>query len=136
MEAAAWCGTAAASQGRIMTKMNCILVTACIVLIAFCTSGYALRCYHCENSPSLCKTNSTCLATEDTCLQMKFGKLRTSSCWKASQCSMNDIAEFFQLDNFDFFCCQHDLCNESAIPGLNKAAFSIASVLTMFWMLL
>ncbi|KQK73655.1 CD59 glycoprotein [Amazona aestiva] len=99
-------------------------------------TGYALRCYHCENSPSLCKTNSTCLATEDTCLQMKFGKLRTSSCWKASQCSMNDIAEFFQLDNFDFFCCQHDLCNESAIPGLNKAAFSIASVLTMFWMLL
>ncbi|XP_009576145.1 PREDICTED: CD59 glycoprotein [Fulmarus glacialis] len=119
-----------------MIKMNCVLLTACIVLVAFCSCGYTLRCYHCENSPSLCKTNSTCLAIEDTCLQMKFGKLRTSSCWKASQCSMNDIAEFFQLDNFEFFCCQHDLCNESAITGVNKAAFSIASVMTMLWMLL
>ncbi|KAM6073997.1 PREDICTED: CD59 glycoprotein [Chlamydotis macqueenii] len=116
--------------------MNCILVTVCIVLVAFCSSGYALRCYHCDNSPSLCKTNSTCLATEDTCLQMRFGKLRTSSCWKLSQCNVNDIAEFFQLDNFEFFCCQHDLCNESAITAVNKAALSIASVMTMLWVLL
>lgn len=70
------------------------------------------------------------------CLIFLVGKLRTSSCWKASQCSMNEIAEFFQLDNFDFFCCQHDLCNEGAITGLNKAAFSIASVMTVLWVLL
>ncbi|XP_075568985.1 CD59 glycoprotein isoform X3 [Pelecanus crispus] len=119
-----------------MGKMNCILLTTCIVLVAFCSCGYTLRCYHCENSPSLCKTNNTCLATEDTCLQVKFGKLRTSSCWKTSQCTINDIAEFFQLDNFEFFCCQHNLCNKSAITGVNKAAFSIASVMTMLWMLL
>ncbi|KAM9606025.1 CD59 glycoprotein-like isoform 3-T3 [Morphnus guianensis] len=123
-------------QARSMIKMNCVILTACIVLVAFCSCGYTLRCYHCENSPSLCKTNSTCVATEDTCLQMKFGKLRTFSCWKASQCSVNDIAEFFQLDNFEFFCCQHDLCNESTITRVNKAAFSIASVMTMLWMLL
>ncbi|XP_069660263.1 CD59 glycoprotein isoform X2 [Haliaeetus albicilla] len=123
-------------QARSMIKMNCVILTACIVLVAFCSCGYALRCYHCENSPSLCKTNSTCLASEDTCLQMKFGKLRTFACWKASQCSVNDIAEFFQLDNFEFFCCQHDLCNESTITRVNKAAFSIASVMTMLWMLL
>ncbi|NXK91139.1 CD59 protein, partial [Formicarius rufipectus] len=96
--------------------------------------GYTLRCYHCENSPSLCRTNSTCLMNEDTCLQMKFGKLRTFSCWKASQCSMNEIAESFQLDNFEFFCCQHDLCNEGAVPGVNKAALSVASVLALLWM--
>ncbi|KAM7108555.1 CD59 glycoprotein isoform 1-T2 [Ciconia maguari] len=119
-----------------MIKMNCVVLTTCIILVAFCSCGYTLRCYHCENSPSLCKTNSTCLANEDTCLQMKFGKLRTSSCWKSSQCSVNDIAEFFQLDNFEFFCCQRDLCNESTITGVNKAAFSIASVMTMLWMLL
>ncbi|XP_031968528.1 CD59 glycoprotein isoform X1 [Corvus moneduloides] len=123
-------------KGRSMTKMNYILLTACIVLIAFCGSGYTLRCYHCDNSPSVCRTNSTCLTTEDTCLQIKFGKLRTFSCWKASQCSVNEIADFFQLDNFEFFCCQHDLCNESAITGVNKAAFSIASVMAMLWMLL
>ncbi|NXA97255.1 CD59 protein, partial [Melanocharis versteri] len=117
-----------------MTKMNCILLTACIVLIAFCCSGYTLRCYHCDNSPTVCRTNSTCLTTEDTCLQMKFGKLRTFSCWKASQCSVNEIADFFLLDNFEFFCCQHDLCNESAITGVNKAAFSIASVMAVLWM--
>uniref|UniRef100_G1NCQ9 CD59 glycoprotein n=1 Tax=Meleagris gallopavo TaxID=9103 RepID=G1NCQ9_MELGA len=98
--------------------------------------GYALRCYHCENSPSLCKTNSTCLSNEDTCLQMRFGKLRTFSCWKLSQCNVNDIAVFYQLDNFDYFCCQQDLCNEGAVTGVNKAAFSIASVMAMLWMLL
>ncbi|NXP81002.1 CD59 protein, partial [Ramphastos sulfuratus] len=117
-----------------MRKMNCILLTACLALVAFCSSGAALRCYHCENSPALCKTNSTCLPNEDTCLQMKFGKLRTSSCWKISQCSMNDIAEFFQLDHFDFFCCQYDLCNEGAMTGVDKAAFSIASVVTILRM--
>ncbi|OXB71421.1 UNVERIFIED_CONTAM: hypothetical protein H355_008333 [Colinus virginianus] len=69
-----------------MIKMNCVLLTACIVLFAFSSSGYALRCYHCENSPSLCKTNSTCLSNEDTCLQMRFGRytdLQTSgSTWQ------------------------------------------------------
>ncbi|XP_032548305.1 CD59 glycoprotein [Chiroxiphia lanceolata] len=119
-----------------MTKMNFILLTACIVLVAFCSFGSTLRCYHCENSPSLCRSNSTCLTNEDTCLQMKFGKLRTFSCWKFSQCNMNEIAEFFQLDNFEFFCCQHDLCNEGAITEVNKAAFSVASVMAMLWMLL
>ncbi|NXG09962.1 CD59 protein, partial [Sakesphorus luctuosus] len=117
-----------------MTKMNFALLTTCIVLVAFCGSGYALRCYHCENSPSLCRSNSTCLMNEDTCLQMRFGKLRTFSCWKASQCSMNEIAEFFQLDNFEFFCCQHDLCNEGAITEVNKAAFSVASAMALLWM--
>ncbi|XP_005531834.2 PREDICTED: CD59 glycoprotein [Pseudopodoces humilis] len=123
-------------KARSMTKMNCILLTTCIVLIAFCGSGYTLRCYHCDNSPTVCRTNSTCLTTEDTCLQLKFGKLRTFSCWKASQCSVNEIADSFLLDNFEFFCCQHDLCNESVITGVNKAAFSIASVMAMLWMLL
>lgn len=123
-------------QGRSMIKMNCVLLTACIVLLAFSSSGYALKCYHCENSPSLCKTNSTCLSNEDTCLQMRFGKLRTSSCWKLSQCNVNDIAVFYQLDNFDYFCCQQDLCNEGAVTGVNKAAFSIAPVMAMLWMLL
>ncbi|XP_035408241.1 CD59 glycoprotein [Cygnus olor] len=119
-----------------MVKMNCFLLTVCIVLVAFCSSGYALRCYHCENSPSLCKTNNTCLSTEDACLQMRFGKLRTSSCWKMSQCNVNDIAVFYQLDNFEYFCCQQDLCNESTVTAVNKAAFSIVSVMTMLWMLL
>ncbi|XP_014804388.1 PREDICTED: CD59 glycoprotein [Calidris pugnax] len=119
-----------------MIKMNCILLSACLVLVAFCSSGYALRCYHCDNSPTLCKSNSTCLPNEDTCLQLKFGKLRTSACWKASQCSVNDIAEYFQLDNFEFFCCQHDLCNGGAITGVNKAALTLASAVTMLWMLL
>ncbi|XP_048805825.1 CD59 glycoprotein [Lagopus muta] len=129
-------GAVRSRQGRSMIKMNCVLLTACIVLLAFSSSGYALRCYHCENSPSLCKTNSTCLSNEDTCLQMRFGKLRTSSCWKLSQCNVNDIAVFYQLDNFDYFCCQQDLCNEGAITGVNKAAFSIASAIAMLWMLL
>ncbi|KAI1232764.1 CD59 glycoprotein [Lamprotornis superbus] len=101
------------------------------------TPGFARgRCYHCDNSPTLCRTNSTCLTTEDTCLQLKSGKLRTFSCWRTSQCRTNEIANAFMLDNFEFFCCQQDLCNESTITGVNKAAFSIASVMAMLWMLM
>ncbi|NXB75457.1 CD59 protein, partial [Donacobius atricapilla] len=117
-----------------MTKVNCILLAACVVLIAFCGSGYTLRCYHCENSPTLCRTNSTCLPTEDTCLKLEFGKLRTYSCWKMAQCNSNAIADAFLLDNFKYYCCQRDLCNESAITGVNKAAFGIASVMAVLWM--
>ncbi|KFP83428.1 CD59 glycoprotein, partial [Acanthisitta chloris] len=117
-----------------MTKMNCILLTACIVLVAFCSSGYALRCYHCDHSPTPCRTNMTCSMSEDACLLLKSGTLITSSCWKLSQCKVNDIAESFHLDNFDFFCCQYELCNEGTITGVNKAALGIASVVTMLWM--
>ncbi|NWR36022.1 CD59 protein, partial [Tachuris rubrigastra] len=117
-----------------MPKMNFILLTTCVLLVYFCAFGSTLRCYHCDNSPSLCRSNSTCLMNEDTCLQLKFGNLRTLSCWKASQCNINEIAEFFQLDNFEFFCCQHDLCNKGAITGVIKATFSVASVMAMLWM--
>ncbi|NXU55839.1 CD59 protein, partial [Turnix velox] len=117
-----------------LIKMNSILLTVWLVLVAFCTSGYTLRCYHCDNSPSPCKSNSTCLATEDTCLQIKLGKLRTAACWKLSQCNINEIAAFFHLDNFEFFCCQHDLCNEGTMIGVNKAAFGIASAVVMLWL--
>ncbi|NXO41027.1 CD59 protein, partial [Locustella ochotensis] len=117
-----------------MTKMNCILLTACVVLIAFCGSGYSLRCYHCENSLTPCRTNSTCAPTDDTCLKLTFGKLRTLSCWKRSLCNWKGISDGFMLDNFEYYCCQRDLCNESAVIGVNKAAFIIASVMAMLWM--
>uniref|UniRef100_A0A674H6K9 Membrane attack complex inhibition factor n=1 Tax=Taeniopygia guttata TaxID=59729 RepID=A0A674H6K9_TAEGU len=82
------------------------------------------RCY-CQYSLNLCNF-----------FFCSIGKLRTFSCWKASQCNVNEIADSFLLDNFEFFCCQHDLCNESAITGVNKAAFSIASLMAMLWMFL
>uniref|UniRef100_A0A8C3BF15 CD59 glycoprotein n=1 Tax=Cairina moschata TaxID=8855 RepID=A0A8C3BF15_CAIMO len=82
---------------------------------------FIIQCYHCENSPSLCKTNNTCLSTEDACLQMRFGI--TSSCWKMSQCNVNDIAVFYQLDNFEYFCCQQDLCNEILNKNLENFIF-------------
>ncbi|NWI88320.1 CD59 protein, partial [Pitta sordida] len=117
-----------------MSKLNFILLAACIVLVVLCHSGYTLRCYHCENSPTMCKTNTTCSASQDTCLQLKFGKLRTFSCWKSSQCKVAEISDFYHLDNFEYFCCQRDLCNQGAITGVNKVALGVASLMAMLWM--
>ncbi|CAM4691156.1 unnamed protein product [Lepidochelys kempii] len=98
-----------------MNKINCILFTVFIVLIAYCSSGYALKCYICANSPSLCSTNATCTHGDDSCLQIRFADLKTYACWKHSRCNMNEIADDFGADNFDFHCCQKDFCNKSPV---------------------
>ncbi|CAM2115667.1 unnamed protein product [Caretta caretta] len=124
-----------ADSGRNMNKMNCILFTVFIVLIAYCSSGYALKCYICANSPSLCSTNATCTHGDDSCLQIRFADLKTYACWKHSRCNMNEIADDFGADNFDFHCCQKDFCNKSPVTVVSKTTFSIATVMTMIWML-
>ncbi|XP_006127369.2 CD59 glycoprotein-like [Pelodiscus sinensis] len=118
-----------------MNKMNCILFTVFIVLIAYCNSGYALRCYTCANSPLLCSTNATCTHGDDTCLQIKLHNLKTYTCWKHARCNMNEIADDFGVDNFHFFCCQKDFCNKGPATVVSKTAFSIVTVMTMIWIL-
>uniref|UniRef100_A0A8C8S350 MAC-inhibitory protein n=1 Tax=Pelusios castaneus TaxID=367368 RepID=A0A8C8S350_9SAUR len=103
--------------------------------ISFSHLGYALKCYTCDNSPVLCSTNGTCVPGDDSCLQIRLATLKTYACWKRSRCNMNEIADVFAVDNFDFFCCQKDFCNESPAIMVSKTAFSIASVMTMMWML-
>ncbi|XP_019374958.1 PREDICTED: CD59 glycoprotein [Gavialis gangeticus] len=121
--------------GRNMNKMNCILISAFITLVVFCSSGYSLRCYTCEQSPVLCKTNGTCIPGEDACLQIRLPKVKTYACWKNSRCNTNEIASVFHADNFEYFCCQTDMCNKSPTTVTSKTAFSVATIMTMIWIL-
>ncbi|XP_059578736.1 CD59 glycoprotein [Alligator mississippiensis] len=120
---------------RNMNKMNCILISAFITLVVFCSSGYSLRCYTCDQSPVLCKTNGTCIPGEDACLQIRFTKVKTYACWKSSRCNINEIASLFHADNFEYFCCQTDMCNKSPTIVISKTAFSVATIMTMIWIL-
>ncbi|XP_061466717.1 CD59A glycoprotein-like [Rhineura floridana] len=116
-----------------MDKLNCILLTTFIILTVSCSPGYTLRCYHCEQSPHLCKMNVTCGYEEDACLQIRFVHLRTYGCWKMSQCTNKEVADHFNADSFRFLCCQRDLCNKSLNILLSTAPLAISAA-TVIWM--
>ncbi|XP_063145672.1 CD59 glycoprotein-like [Candoia aspera] len=117
-----------------MDKMNCILLTAFIILTTSCNSGYALRCYYCEQSPMLCRTNLTCSDEEDACLQIRMIHLRTYKCWKMSKCSKDVVAREFSVDSFRHLCCQRDFCNKSSSLLVSTALLGISAVIVV-WMM-
>ncbi|KAH0620806.1 hypothetical protein JD844_021587 [Phrynosoma platyrhinos] len=96
-------------------------------------TGYALRCYNCEQSPFLCRMNVTCREDEDTCLQIRFLNLRTYSCWKTSRCTTREVAEHFNADSFRFLCCYRDFCNKAPSTLFSTAPLGISAV-TAIWM--
>uniref|UniRef100_A0A670HWE0 CD59 glycoprotein n=1 Tax=Podarcis muralis TaxID=64176 RepID=A0A670HWE0_PODMU len=100
--------------------------------ISLCISGYALRCYTCEQSPFLCRTNLTCSYEEDACLQIRFGMYNI--CWKMSQCTTEQVANYFNADSFRFLCCQRDLCNKSLNTMVSTVPLAI-SAMTGIWMM-
>nr|XP_056720179.1 CD59 glycoprotein-like [Euleptes europaea] len=117
-----------------MDKTKCILITAFVTIVVFCHSGDALRCYTCEQSPVVCRTNVTCTPEEDVCLQIRFLNLRTYSCWKSSRCTRKEVADEFNADSFRFLCCYRDFCNGGpSFLAASTATFSISAV-TVLWM--
>ncbi|XP_053113042.1 CD59 glycoprotein-like [Hemicordylus capensis] len=118
-----------------MDKTKYFLLIAFFTIIVFCSSGNALRCYSCEQSPMLCRTNVTCSYEDDVCLQIRFVNLRTYSCWKTSRCNTNEIANYFHADSFRFLCCYRDLCNKMSPRILVSTAALGVSAMTMVWMM-
>ncbi|TFK11405.1 prolyl 4-hydroxylase subunit alpha-2 [Platysternon megacephalum] len=123
--------------GRNMngSKTNCVLLTGFIILAVFCSSGYMLKCYSCPPVALPCKTNITCPSDTDSCLWIKIGEKTLTACYKYSNCDMNRIKEEYKFDNFNFKCCQKDLCNRSQTTMISTAVLSIATVMTMIWIL-
>ncbi|XP_032081523.1 LOW QUALITY PROTEIN: CD59 glycoprotein-like [Thamnophis elegans] len=117
-----------------MDKINYILLTAFIILTVSSTSGYALRCYFCEQSPFLCRSNLTCSEEEDACLQIRMVNLRTYKCWKMSQCSKDVVAREFSVDSFRHLCCQRDFCNKSPSLLVSTIPIGISAVIVV-WMM-
>uniref|UniRef100_A0A452IDG6 Uncharacterized protein n=1 Tax=Gopherus agassizii TaxID=38772 RepID=A0A452IDG6_9SAUR len=91
-------------------------------------------CYNCPLTAVPCKTNVTCPSDTDSCLWLKVG-ITLSGCYKYSNCDMNQIKEKYKVDNFNFKCCQKDLCNRSQTTMISTAVISIATMMTMIWIL-
>ncbi|XP_070787295.1 CD59 glycoprotein-like [Pituophis catenifer annectens] len=117
-----------------MDKTTYIFLTAFIILTISCSSGYALRCYICEQSPFLCRSNVTCTEEEDACLQIRMVNLRTYRCWKMSKCSKDVVAQEFSVDSFRHLCCQRDFCNKSPSLLVNTTPLGISAVIVI-WMM-
>uniref|UniRef100_A0A8C3FFX3 CD59 glycoprotein n=1 Tax=Chrysemys picta bellii TaxID=8478 RepID=A0A8C3FFX3_CHRPI len=94
----------------------------------FCHCQNVLKLQACE-SVSMKETSQAQLE-KDTIL---CTDVKTYACWKHSRCNMNEIADDFGADNFDFHCCQKDFCNKSPATVVSKTTFSIATVMTMIW---
>ncbi|KAG6937923.1 CD59 molecule, partial [Chelydra serpentina] len=131
------CCALAADIGRNMNgnKTNCVLLTVFIILAVFCSSGYMLKCYNCPLVAVPCKTNITCQSDLDSCLWLKIGERMLSNCYRYSNCNTDRIKEEYKFDNFEFKCCQKDLCNRSQTTMISTAVFSIATMMTMIWIL-
>ncbi|CAM5150337.1 unnamed protein product [Natator depressus] len=124
-------------MGRNMNrnKTNCVLLTVFIIMAVFCSSGYMLKCYKCPPTAVPCKTNITCGSGFDSCLWLKTGEKTLSDCYTYSSCNINQIKEDYKSDSFNFRCCQKDLCNRSPTTMISTAVFSIATIMTMIWIL-
>ncbi|CAM4568225.1 CD59 glycoprotein [Lepidochelys kempii] len=124
-------------MGRNMNrnKTNHVLLTVFIIMAVFCSSGYMLKCYDCPLTAVPCKTNITCRNGLDSCLWLKTGEKTLSHCYTYSNCNMNQIKEDYKFDSFNFRCCQKDLCNRSPTTMISTAGFSIATIMTMIWIL-
>ncbi|XP_067413629.1 CD59 glycoprotein [Emydura macquarii macquarii] len=116
-------------------KSNYVLLTVFVILAVFCSSGDMLKCYNCPLSFETCKTNVTCTGNSDACLWLKIGERTITQCFPYSNCDVTKIQEEFKSENFNFRCCQKDLCNRSSTMMISKAVFSIATMMTMIWML-
>nr|XP_025042571.1 CD59 glycoprotein-like isoform X2 [Pelodiscus sinensis] len=124
-------------KGRNMngSKMNCVLLTVFFILALFCSSGYMLDCYNCSLTVGPCKTNITCASGLDSCLWLKVGERTLHDCYKYSKCNIHAIEEDYKTSNFNFKCCQKNLCNISPIMMISEAVFSITLMITMIWIL-
>ncbi|XP_074853568.1 CD59 glycoprotein [Carettochelys insculpta] len=116
-------------------KTNCILLTVFFILAVFCSSGYMLKCYKCALSAGPCKTNVTCSNDLDSCLLLKIGEQTISDCFKYATCDIAQLKEQFHVDNFNYKCCQKDLCNMSPTMMTSKAVLSITAIMTTIWIL-
>uniref|UniRef100_A0A8C8VKF1 MAC-inhibitory protein n=1 Tax=Pelusios castaneus TaxID=367368 RepID=A0A8C8VKF1_9SAUR len=117
-------------------KTNCVLLTVFVVLAVFCSSVFMLKCYKCEQHADVpCKSNITCTGSDNSCLLFKDEQVAISRCYPYSKCEVAIIEKEFSSKKFEFRCCQKDLCNRSPTMMISKAVFSVATLMTMSWIL-
>nr|ACO06238.1 testicular CD59 [Apodemus sylvaticus] len=105
------------------------LVLLLLLLAVLCSTGVSLKCYHCLDPVSSCKTNSTCSPNLDSCLIAVSGRQVYQQCWKFSDCTAKFILSRLELANVQYRCCQVDMCNKNLEEGAVKPNNEATSLL-------
>ncbi|XP_078540427.1 CD59 glycoprotein [Lissotriton helveticus] len=121
-------------MARVQMSGVGVLLVVSAVLLGLFGSGYALKCFNCGTlSDKVCIANITCPTTDDACLLVKSGTSRLTSCIPYNSCNSELIAKKYSLSNFSFNCCQKELCNSGGMTVVNKAIFSLVTMLALVW---
>ncbi|XP_043938653.1 CD59 glycoprotein [Protopterus annectens] len=103
------------------------------LLVLWCSSGFALKCYKCQNKQN-CAVNETqmCSDGENACLTVTpTGALPTRKCYPYGQCNLDSLKPTYG-SNLHFMCCQTDLCNSSVTFEKNKVVLGVVALFTFF----
>ncbi|KAG8430903.1 hypothetical protein GDO86_019773 [Hymenochirus boettgeri] len=108
-----------------------------LVLLVMCSKGDALKCYQCpEFSNVPCDKSVNCPANTDSCLTLRlFSDSKTLyKCKSSATCDRATIkAEYGGMTNFEFQCCQTNLCNRSLTIVPSVALLLILSAVSLLF---
>ncbi|XP_067318815.1 CD59 glycoprotein-like isoform X1 [Anolis sagrei] len=103
------------NKKTLSEKMKSFFISALLiafVLVLFCQSGSAVKCYKCARGP--CKKTVTCPAGKDACIAVNLGTKNVFDCWKYSECNLDKVGAYYKSQSFGFRCCTGYLCNAKA----------------------
>ncbi|GAA6227333.1 CD59 glycoprotein-like [Lates japonicus] len=93
--------------------MRSSVVFCLAVSFAMFGFGLSLQCYSCpDGSINICEVKQECGQGEDSCLKLTSGGKSYAECLRNADCDFMTLAVRYALADFDFSCCQTELCNE------------------------
>ncbi|KAM4721159.1 CD59 glycoprotein [Rhinophrynus dorsalis] len=110
------------------------LAALSLVLLSLCSTGDSLECYNCQTFTSECKMTTTCPGDQNACLRLTLDQQSRHQCFAYSNCSPEKIKASFGVTNFDYKCCQSNLCNNSftTLPSAGLLLSLAAALVLIF----
>ncbi|KAL7382366.1 hypothetical protein ABVT39_021163 [Epinephelus coioides] len=84
------------------------------VSVSFAMFGFgrSLQCYSCpDGSSNSCEVKQECNQNDDSCLKLTSGEMTYTQCMRNTDCNFMTLAVRYVLPDFEFECCQSNLCN-------------------------
>ncbi|XP_044028665.1 CD59 glycoprotein-like [Siniperca chuatsi] len=83
--------------------------------------GLSLQCYSCpDGSSKSCEVKQECDQGQDSCLKLTSGETTYTRCMRYADCDFMTLAVRYSLPEFNFSCCQSNLCNAQEKSLLQK----------------
>ncbi|XP_026156458.1 CD59 glycoprotein-like [Mastacembelus armatus] len=101
--------------------MRSSVVFCLAVSFAMFGFGLSLQCYSCpDGSTSSCEVKHDCHEGEDSCLKLTSGEKTYTGCLRYADCDFMTLAVMYSLPDFNFSCCQKQLCNGQEKTWIRK----------------